>query len=60
MKIGFYGFGSIGKTIARVALSRGHDVVSVVDVDERIVGRDVGEVLGVGSMGVKITKDVSE
>ncbi len=60
LRIGIYGFGAIGRLASRLALERGYEVVGVVDVDERIVGRDVGEVLGIGKLGVEVTRDVEE
>ncbi|MCX8185351.1 MAG: hypothetical protein RMI56_02965 [Sulfolobales archaeon] len=60
MRFGVYGFGAIGRLASRLILDRGHELVAVVDIDERIVGKDVGEVLGKGSLGVEVTKDISE
>ena len=57
MKVGIYGFGSIGRLIARVAIDRGHKVVSAVDINEEIVGKDVGELLGRKPIGVKVSND---
>jgi hypothetical protein len=59
LRVGFYGFGAIGRLAARLALKRGYEVVGVVDIDKSILGKDVGDVLGVGSIGVKITNDIS-
>jgi len=33
MKIALIGYGKMGKTIERIALERGHEIVSVIDVD---------------------------
>jgi 4-hydroxy-tetrahydrodipicolinate reductase len=33
MKIALIGYGKMGKTIERIALQRGHEIVSVIDVD---------------------------
>lgn len=60
MRIGIYGFGAIGRLASRLILDRGHELVGAVDIDERIVGKDVGELLGVGSLGIEVTKDVGE
>ena len=35
MKIALIGYGKMGKTIERIALERGHEIVSVIDVDNR-------------------------
>jgi len=60
MRLGVYGFGSIGRLITRLALERGHEVIGVVDIDEGVIGRDFGELLGLGSLGVRVSKDVLE
>jgi len=57
MKVGIYGFGSIGRLIARVALERGHKLVAAVDINEELVGKDAGELLGRGALGVKVSSD---
>lgn len=59
MRVGIFGFGSIGRLLAYVSIKRGHEVIGVVDIDEKIVGRDVGEVLGMESYGVYVSKDVA-
>jgi len=33
MKIALIGYGKMGKTIERIALERGHDIVSIIDID---------------------------
>ena len=58
LRIGFYGFGSIGRLAARLALERGYEVVGAVDIDPSIVGKDVGEVIGVGRLGAPVSRDV--
>ena len=60
LRIAIYGFGEIGRLIARVALSRGHKIVGAVDINPEIIGRDVGEILGLDELGVKVTRDVEE
>nr|WP_148677153.1 NAD(P)-binding domain-containing protein [Staphylothermus hellenicus] len=61
MRIGIYGFGSIGRLVAREAIRRGWEIVGAVDIDERIIGRDIGEILGFEEKyGVAVTRDVEE
>ncbi|MCD6313291.1 MAG: NAD(P)-binding domain-containing protein [Thaumarchaeota archaeon] len=60
MRVAVYGFGEIGRILALTALRRGHEIVGAVDIDPRLLGRDVGEILGVERIGVKVTKDVEE
>ena len=35
MKIALIGYGKMGKTIEKIALERGHEIVSIIDVDNR-------------------------
>ena len=35
MKIALIGYGKMGKEIEKIALSRGHEIVSIIDVDNR-------------------------
>ncbi len=57
LKIGIYGFGSIGRLLAKVALERGHELIGVVDIDPKIAGKDAGELVGVGELGIEVSKD---
>ena len=59
--MGLYGFGSIGRLIARMALERGHEISAVVDIDPSLQGRDAGEILGLPEpLGVRISKEPAE
>jgi 4-hydroxy-tetrahydrodipicolinate reductase len=55
-----YGIGPIGAEIARLLLSKPWvKLVSAVDIDPAKIGRDVGEVIGLGrEVGVKVTSEV--
>ena len=35
MKIALIGYGKMGKEIEKIALSRGHEIVSIIDVNNR-------------------------
>ena len=35
MKIALIGYGKMGKMIERIALSRGHEIVSIIDIDNQ-------------------------
>ncbi|MEM0047063.1 MAG: dihydrodipicolinate reductase [Fervidicoccaceae archaeon] len=59
LKIGFYGFGAIGRLAARVALDGGHEISGAIDVREDMIGKDVGELLGREALGVKVSNDIS-
>lgn len=59
MRIGIYGFGAIGKLLALTAIERGHEIVGVVDIREDLIDKDVGSLLGLGSLGVSVSTDVN-
>jgi len=56
-----YGLGPIGSAMARHVVERdGIELVGGVDVDETKTGRDIGEVIGMGSpVGFPVEKDLS-
>ncbi len=58
LRIGIYGFGAIGRLVARYAIERGFELVGAVDIDPAIVGKDAGVLAGVGELGVKVSNDV--
>ena len=53
------GLGPIGSGVARlVAARKGLRIVAAVDIDPAKIGRDAGEVIGLGrKLGVKVTED---
>ncbi|MEM1982178.1 MAG: hypothetical protein QXD94_01530 [Sulfolobales archaeon] len=59
MKVGIYGFGVIGRILALTAIERGHEIVGAVDIREDLIGKDVGTLLGLGSLGVSVSNDVN-
>jgi hypothetical protein len=60
VKVLMYGVGVVGGLIAKCLLEKeGVEIVGAVDVDKKKVGKDLGEVLGVGKkLGVKISDDL--
>ncbi len=55
------GAGPLGRQIVRYIVEReGLELVGVVDVDPSLVGRDAGEVCGLGSMGLPIAGSLEE
>ena len=53
-----YGFGFIGRMLAKALLKLKHyDIVGVVDINPKILGCDIGELLNIGKIGVKVSND---
>ncbi len=53
-----YGFGYIGRMIAKEIINTGIlEIAGVIDVNEEIVGKDIGEVLGIKPLGIKVSSD---
>lgn len=60
MKVGIYGFGAIGRLIAKVALDRGYEIVGAVDINPELLGKDIGELLNLKEkLGAIVSKDPS-
>ena len=61
VKVLMYGVGVVGGLIAKCLLEKeGVEIVGAVDVDKKKVGKDLGEVLGVGKkLGVRISDDLA-
>lgn len=58
VRVGLYGFGAMGRIIARSAIERNYEIVSVVDIDPNLVGRDAGFVMGFEErLGINISSD---
>jgi 4-hydroxy-tetrahydrodipicolinate reductase len=57
-----YGVGAVGSLIARALLGKkGLEIVGAVDIAEDKVGKDLGEVLGLGEkLGAKVYKNAEE
>ena len=52
--------GRMGQRIAALAIENGHDIVSAVEMDGHpALGRDVGDVAGVGALGLTIETELS-
>ncbi len=60
LKLAIYGLGEIGRILGKVSIMRGHEIVGAVDINPKLIGEDVGEIIGVDRLGVKVTTDVEE
>ena len=59
IKVVSYGIGVIGQKLAIHLLEKeGVEIVGAIDINPKIVGKDLGEVLGRKKLGVKINSDV--
>jgi len=59
VRIALYGIGAVGSSIAKFLLEKeGVEIVGAIDVAEDKVGKDLGEVLGVGKrLGIAVSND---
>jgi 4-hydroxy-tetrahydrodipicolinate reductase len=55
-----YGLGPIGLGIARLAHRRaGIELVGAIDIDPQKIGRDLGDLIGVGAIGATVSGDAA-
>lgn len=50
-----YGCGKMDKIIIRYALEKGYELLSTYDMNPAIIGLDVGTIIGVGEIGIKVS-----
>lgn len=54
-----YGMGFIGQKSVQLMLRKGFNVVAAIDTNPDYIGKDVGEIVGLGkSIGIKVTDNV--
>ena len=58
IRVAQWGLGAMGQGVAKVILAKeGLELVGAFDISPELVGKDVGEVLGVAPAGVKVSND---
>lgn len=58
IRVAQWGLGAMGQGVAKVILAKdGLELVGAFDISPGLAGKDVGEVLGVGPAGVRISND---
>ncbi|MBN1683150.1 dihydrodipicolinate reductase, partial [Candidatus Bathyarchaeota archaeon] len=58
VKVVSYGIGVIGQKLATHLIEKeGVEIVGAVDINPKLVGKDLGEILGTKKLGVKISNN---
>ncbi len=61
VKVVSYGIGVIGqKLVTHLLEKEGVEIVGAIDINPKIVGKDLGEVMGRKKLGVTISSDVDD
>lgn len=59
MKVIQHGMGYMGQRAVQMMLRKGIEVVGAIDSNKEYVGRDLGDILGMGKkLGVKVAEDI--
>lgn len=59
MKIFQYGCGKMSVYTMRYAIEKGYEIVGAVDINTDVIGKDIGEIMGIDKQGV-IVSDVKD
>ena len=54
-KVVQYGCGKMSVYTMRYVIENGGQIVGAVDIDENVIGKDIGEIIGCENLGVKVT-----
>jgi len=55
VKVVQYGSGKMSVYAMRYVLENGGQIVGAIDINEEIIGKDIGEIIGCENLGVKVT-----
>lgn len=55
IKIAQYGAGKMAAYTMRYAIEKGYEIVSAFDIDENIIGKDIGEIMGTKPLGIIVS-----
>lgn len=55
VKIAQYGCGKMSVYLMRYAMEKGGDLIAVFDVNPKVIGKDIGVIMGTAPIGIKVT-----
>ena len=59
IRIAQYGCGKMSVYLMRYVLEKGAELVAAFDMNPSVIGKDVGEIMGTGAVGIRVS-DVKE
>lgn len=54
MKIVQYGCGKMSAYTMKFALDKGYEIVGALDISDEVIGKDIGEIIGIPEYGIKV------
>ena len=55
IKVAQYGTGKMSEYIMKYVVEKGYKIVAAFDIDEDVIGKDIGQVIGTDILGVKVS-----
>ncbi len=55
LRIAQYGCGKMSVYLMRYVLEKGAELIAAFDVNPELIGKDIGEIMGTGFFGIRIS-----